>query len=114
MIMKEWPSICLCGFTGKILGWDSDFPLPCPTCGGLTSLEPVGHAHGVIGDELHGYEARHAVCHPDGTPRKFYSKTELKRALNEVGYSIHGDTPRPYKVQWSGVQKRLDGIKQES
>lgn len=58
----------------------------------------------IVGDELHDYEARHGVCHPDGTPRKFYSRTELYRALNEANLKIAGDTPgKPYKVRWSGI-----------
>lgn len=61
---------------------------------------------GVIGDELNGYYAKHAVCWPDGTPRRFDSKTELKKALNEAGYTIGGDTLKPYKVGWSG---RING-----
>lgn len=43
--------------------------------------------------------------------KKFYSKTELKRAANEHGWKIAGDTPgKPYKVNWSGVQKSQGGL----
>lgn len=68
---------------------------------------------GIIGDELHDYTAKHGLCWPDGTPRKFYSKTELRRAANEAGLCIAGDTPgKPYKVQWSG--RRRDGYEHRS
>src|SRR5258706_13366614 len=78
------------------------FP-PCPTCGQPTAILWSSRAS-VAGDELPvGYEARHGVCWPDGTPRRFDTMTELKRALNEKGLVIHGDTPgKPYKVNWSG------------
>lgn len=99
---KEWTSRCIsCPFQGKILGWDNALPLPCPDCSAPTALitDTVNQAHGVIGDELNGYEARHGVCWPDGSPRRFDSKTDLKRALNEKGLKILGDTPgKPYKV----------------
>lgn len=84
-------------------------PFPaCPTCGEQTSILWTQTA-AVHGDELPvGYAAKHGVCHPDGTPRRFDSMTELKRALNEKGLVISGDTPgKPYRVNWSG--RRVDG-----
>jgi len=58
-----------------------------------------------------GMLVRHGICNPDGTPKRYYSKTEIKRAANEAGYTIHGDTPRPYNVNWQGRQRRRDGLK---
>lgn len=75
-----------------------------PFCSGDSTKHTQVKEYAIIGDELPvGYAARHGVCHPDGTPRKFDTMTELKRALNEKGYKISGDTPgKPYKVNWSG------------
>ena len=104
--MTTWHLECSsCGLDAAVLCWDYEVSQKkCSSCGG--QLEHVilkfGKAPGVIGDELNNYSARHGVCHPDGTPRKFNSKTELKQALNEAGLTIHGDTPKPYHVQWSG------------
>lgn len=104
MRMTSWSLACGCGWKGKILCWDYELPYSCPDCSKPTDFESarVGKAPGVIGDELNNYEAKHAVCNPDGSPRKFSSKTELYRALNEAGYTIKGDTPQPYRVAWSG------------
>jgi hypothetical protein len=100
---KEWPIWChRCEVSSKQLAWDFDLPITCSTCGSATCLnydEKYADAPGVIGDELNNYAARHGVCNPDGSPRVFHSKTDLKRALNEKGLKISGDTPGvPYKV----------------
>src|SRR5205823_5816136 len=57
---------------------------------------PVNSSTGVITDEIPGgYSVAHAICNPDGTPRRFYSKSEIKRAAHEAGWTISGDTPKP-------------------
>ena len=60
-------------------------------------------------DGLASVEIRHGICNPDGSPRRYYSKTEIKRAANEKGLVLVGDTPgKPYKVNWSGhVRKNV-------
>lgn len=100
--MRQWPSKCgACGFEGKIWGWDYDLPLPCPECTETTVLfdNHKVRTPGVVDDSFPGgFMAEHAVCFPDGTPRRFDSRTELKKALNKAGYVINGDTPKPYRV----------------
>lgn len=99
--MKEWPTECPCGFHGKLLGWNTSFPLACPDCGGPTTLidDRPDRATGIITDDYPGgLMVPHGVCHPDGTPRRFDSKTDLKRALNKAGLTMVGDTPKPYRV----------------
>ena len=62
---------------------------------------------GVATDDIPGgIQIRHGLVNPDGSPRTFYSKTEIRRAANEAGLTIAGDTPRPYRVHWSG--RRVD------
>ena len=104
--MTTWRLECTsCGLMAAVLCWDYALPLECTSCGAHEMYPEnikLGKAPSVIGDELINYEAKHGVCHPDGTPRKFYNKTELKQALNEAGLSIYGDTPKPYSVKWSG------------
>lgn len=41
-----------------------------------------------------GYIVRHGACWPDGTPRKFYSKSAIKKAAFEAGWTMYGDTPK--------------------
>ena len=101
MHMKEWPMKCACGWEDKKLAWDYDLPLPCPQCGEDTSLNypQVNEADGVAPDGIRGgLLVRHGICNEDGSPKKYYSRTDMKRALNAKGYSIGGDTPKPYAV----------------
>ncbi len=116
MTFKEWPLRCApCGAQSKQFAWDHQLvSLQCAQCGELLELDydTKGESAGVVGDEIPGgLEIRHGLCNPDGSPRKYYSKTDIKRAANERGYTIAGDTPRPYNVKWSGRQKRADGVK---
>ena len=94
------------------LCWDYELPQPCSTCGHAMYMQSfkLDKAPTVIGDELINYAAKHAVCNPDGTPRRFDSKTELKQALNEAGFTIYGDTPKPYSVRWSGKVKEPEKV----
>lgn len=59
----------------------------------------------INGDDIPGgLDVRHGICWPDGTPRRFYSKSEIKRAAFEAGLFIVGDTPK--------VNPRLEEVKQ--
>lgn len=72
----------------------------------LCPLEPRRSDLYVIGDDIPGgLEVKHGLCNPDGSPRKFYSKTEIRRAANEAGLTMGNDTPKPYRVNWSGITK---------
>jgi hypothetical protein len=109
MTFKEWPAECTCGWSGKLLAWDYDV-LICPTCGAEAfDKEDVkyGKAPGVISDDIPGgIEIRHGLVNADGSPRRFYSKTDMKIAANEAGLKWSGDTPgKPYQVRWSGKRK---------
>lgn len=77
--------------------WDTD-PMPVCACG--TSYTPAievrGRAPGVITDSIPGgIEIRHAICHPDGTPRRFDSKRAIRDAAREAGWTLDGETPLP-------------------
>jgi hypothetical protein len=103
MTYREWPLACNdCDYEGTQWAWSYALPLDCPNCSAELILNPptrFAEAPGVHGDELINYTAKHGVCWPDGSPRRFDSKTDLKRALNEAGLKIAGDTPgKPYKV----------------
>lgn len=53
-------------------------------CGGqLENLYRPGH---VIGDEI-DVEIKHALCWPNGSPRRFRSRQELARVAREHGYT---------------------------
>jgi hypothetical protein len=103
---KAWKLRCTsCPTHWTVWGWNYDIPWNCPECTSPSELADRPRSTIMIAtdDIPGGYDVRHGVCHEDGTPRRFYSKTELKRALNEKGLVISGDTPgKPYRVNWSG------------
>ena len=76
----------------------------CPLCGESTATLWRTYQSGIIADDFPGgVEIKHGLVNPDGSARKFYSKTEMKRAANEAGLKWADDSPgRPYKVRWSG------------
>jgi hypothetical protein len=52
-------------------------------------------APAVIGDDIPGgIEIRHGICHPDGSPRRFYSKSEIRETARKAGWTIDGETPK--------------------
>lgn len=52
----------------------------CPKCGKETERAWIGKVSGVIGDDIPGgVWIRHGICNEDGTPRKYYSKSEMAK-----------------------------------
>lgn len=102
---KEWLVHCdPCDQNFKILEWAHKLPILCPLCDKPTALwsDKWERAPGVVGDDIPGgIEIRHLSPNPE----KFYSRTEIKRACNERGWTWNGDTPKPYNVPWSGRRK---------
>jgi hypothetical protein len=48
--------------------------------------EPRPASVGVIADEIPGgLEVRHGICNEDGTPRRYYSKSEMAREAKARG-----------------------------
>lgn len=41
-----------------------------------------------------GIEIRHAICNPDGTPKRYYSKSAIREAAAAAGWTIDGETPK--------------------
>ena len=87
----------------------SDESLPaCEQCGQPTERVHLGKQAGVIDDSIPGgLEIRNGFCHPDGTPRKFYSKSEIARAAKEAGWTNYvehkgtkGGDRSPHTTRW--------------
>lgn len=108
MTFKEWTTECdSCGNKSKLMCWDYELVnTKCGTClqGFLypVSSRPDSTLMIATDDIPGGLEIKHGLCNPDGSPRKYYSKTEIKQEANRRSYTIGGDTPKPYKVQWEG------------
>lgn len=58
---------------------------PCPTCGGSVSTLWRTSSN-VVGDDIPGgYEVKHGICNEDGSPRKYYSKSEMRKEADKRG-----------------------------
>lgn len=65
-----------------------------PFCKG-SDKDHLNSRGGVIGDDIPGgYDVKNGVCWPDGTPRRFYSKSEIRKAAHAAGLTIGGETPK--------------------
>jgi len=103
--MPRYDLVCTNGHEQYDVVHSAKEPHPnCPECGSVTETLWRTFNAGIGGDDIPGgIEIRHGICNPDGSPRRFYSKTEIRRAANEKGLVLSGDTPgKPYKVHWSG------------
>lgn len=92
--LKKRNYVCLCGKNLREIRWGRD-PLPSCECG-LEMHEDYGQfglAPAVIGDEVDIY-VRHGICDENGNPKRFRSKSELRRAAFESGWTISGETPK--------------------
>jgi len=59
---------------------------PCKECGAPTERAWLQRASNVIGDGIPGGELmHHGICNDDGTPKRYYSKSEMARAAAEKG-----------------------------
>lgn len=103
MILKEW--LFRCDPCDKIFGlWIWNYEVDeqtCPACHQAVDLyvPERGVAPGIATDDIPGgVEIRHLSRKPE----RFYSKTDIKRACNERGFTWADDTPKPYRVRWSG------------
>lgn len=88
---KRRPLICSgCAARTAPLLWSYDPIPPCAVCGApqQSADGPAPEkAHAVIGDEI-DRTIEHGLCYKDGTPRRFTSRQELKRAEAQSGYRI--------------------------
>lgn len=106
MIFREWMLQCRdCGEIIEKWAWNNRLDEEsCPACSGSVDvyIPELSKAPGIVPDDIPGgVEIRHL----SNKPERFYSRTEIKRACNERGFNWADDSPRPYKVHWSGIKK---------
>lgn len=67
--------------------WVRDGILPnCHLCGGETERIHV-KPPSVIGDDIPGgYWAKNGICNPDGTPKRYDTKSSMRDAATALGY----------------------------
>lgn len=111
--MPNYDRIC-CSNPSHILV-DSLEPLSppqvlCPYCGEQTSRGFTGtvRSAAVISDGIPGgVEMKHGLCNEDGSPRRYYSKSDINReakARGLVNYVVHqppkGTDKSPHTSRW--------------
>lgn len=79
----------------------------CP-CGGAMKRGFTQRSTTIIGDEIvGGVDIKHGLCNDDGTPRRYYSKSELKAEAKARGLEnmvrhvpLPGTDKSPHTVRW--------------
>lgn len=73
----------------------------CPSCGIVFGIGdwpfcPHGRSrYGIITDDIPGgIEVRHGICNEDGTPKRYYSYSSMRKAAFEKGLTQGNDTPK--------------------
>lgn len=89
MTLRERRLLCSpCNTVEKRWLWNTDPVPPCPACGADRELErvAVGKSAAVIGDEI-DIVVEHALCHADGTPKRYRSREALVRDMRARGWT---------------------------
>jgi hypothetical protein len=64
---------------------DKEYPT-CDSCGGPTERLWKSSTGGVLSDDIPGgVLIEHGLCAADGSPKRYYSKSEIARAARERG-----------------------------
>jgi hypothetical protein len=83
--------------------------VPPHSCGGKWERVILNHAAAAHGDDIPGgIEIRHGLCNPDGSPRRYYSKSEMAREAAKRGmtnYVVHTPSPGSDKQRNGNTQR---------
>jgi hypothetical protein len=86
--------VCPSGHRTKSLQWDT-VPFVCQTCDAPADIDTPTRAHGIVPDDIPGgLLVPHAICHADGSPKRYYSRSEMDRAARARGWVRDGETPK--------------------
>lgn len=89
--------------------WGTDPAPRCVGCGALMAVAArrFGESPAVIGDAC-DVTVEHGICWPDGTPRRYTSKVEMKRVADSLGLVLDvqhkplpGSDKSPFTVRWT-------------
>jgi len=76
-----------------------------PFCKGDAARHVPSKTAGVIADSIPGgIEIKHGLCHPDGSPRRFDSHSDIRKAAKKAGmtnYVVHQPPPGSDKSKWT-------------
>lgn len=63
-----------------------DYLYPACACGATLERVLIGSSAHVHGDDIPGgYWVKNGICNADGTPRKYYSKSEMRLTARQQG-----------------------------
>lgn len=93
----------------------------CAKCGSPSSRIWTGKAPGVKADEIPGgVWIKHGLCNEDGSPRKYYSHSEMaeeakrRGVVNVVEHVTEPGTDKnPHTVKWTGSPAETMGKPKE-
>lgn len=89
-------SACQAVFAAYVWGHESDrWRSDCCQAPAHEAEEAPGRGTAVIGDEV-DLVFQHGICHDDGTPRRFRSRTEIRQACLEKGWRNVGAVNGPF------------------
>lgn len=62
----------------------------------------------MMGDNIPGgYEVKHGLCHPDGTPKKYYSHSEIQKAAKTKGWVNQPERGVADKKDWDRLSRKV-------
>jgi len=110
MTFKQWRFVCATCASDRpvtVLQWDYDPAPSCGTCGNpLVHEVRANKAPGVIGDEC-DVTVEHGICNPDGSPRRYRSKSEMRAVAKAMGLenivthvTLPGTDKSPHTSRW--------------
>lgn len=110
---KRYDQKCLsCSWAAETWAEPHENP-SCPDCGAATDRDwgASRQAHGVKQDSIEGgVWIRHGICNPDGSPRKYYSHTEMKMEAAKRGLinlvehvPLKGSDKSPHTTKWTAT-----------
>lgn len=87
-----------------------DWPCDQDLCDGLLIRGFTGKANGVVDDSIPGgLEIKNALCNSDGTPKRYDSHSDIKRAAEAAGWTnvvehipARGSDKSKHTVRWTG------------
>lgn len=96
-----------CGVRKHDLYLKSDATYPTCECG--TQMEWLPSAGGtVIGDDIPGgYDVRHGLCHADGSPRRYYSRSEMRKEAEKRGLVNHVERGASDKKDYDRATRKV-------
>lgn len=85
-----------------------NYPI-CPTCNiQMSRLYLPSSVPTVVGDDIPGgIVIKHGVCEADGTPKKYYSHSEIRKAAKERGLVNSPERGVADKKDWDRLSRRV-------